>query len=130
MKVGFTGTRKGMTEAQKEAVRYLLVQMNVTQLHHGGCVGADLEAAEIARSLGVETVEHLPKTPGAKALLDRNKDIVCATGYLIACPHQREEILRSGTWATVRYGRKYGSSVIIIQPNGEIVPEFDELWWG
>jgi hypothetical protein len=39
---------------------------------------------------------------------------------VIAAPMSSAEILRSGTWATIRYARKAGKPVLIIWPNGEL----------
>ncbi len=46
MKVGFTGTRKGMTEFQKTEVRRLLTEYmhgRDMEAHHGDCIGADTD---------------------------------------------------------------------------------------
>jgi hypothetical protein len=43
MKVGFTGTRKGMTPQQRVAFAELVITLRPTQAHHGDCVGADAE---------------------------------------------------------------------------------------
>lgn len=132
MKVGFTGTRKGMTEEQKDALmRVLCFHGGVDgELHHGDCTGADAEANEIAGLLGWQTVVHPPLNERHRAFcgadrilpskdyLDRNKDIVEATSILIAAP-QGKEVKRSGTWSTVRFARKRGRKVIIITPEGD-----------
>ena len=46
--IGFTGTRKGMTERQKTSLNYLLASLSDCQFVHGGCHGADMEADSIA----------------------------------------------------------------------------------
>jgi predicted Rossmann fold nucleotide-binding protein DprA/Smf involved in DNA uptake len=53
--------------------------------------------------------------------LERNHAIVNESDFLIAAP-DGPETLRSGTWATVRYARKVGKRVLVIMPNGEILP--------
>lgn len=131
-KVGFTGTREGLTTEQEVTVTNLLV-VKAKELHHGDCVGADAEAHAIALQQGIAITIHPPDKPGArsfcfgtnfdkylpeKPFLDRNHDIVDATDVLIACPKQAEEISRSGTWATVRYARKKGKQIIIVYPSG------------
>lgn len=55
-----------------------------------------------------------------KDYLDRNRDIVNCTDILITCPSGYTEKLRSGTWATIRYARKIGKTVVIIFPDGSI----------
>ena len=48
--------------------------------------------------------------------LDRNKDIVNNCDLLIAAPKENTEVLRSGTWSTVRYAKQLGVTVVIIEP--------------
>lgn len=126
-KVGFTGTRKGMTPQQKDTLRTLLLPTD--RFHHGDCVGADAEAHEIAREVGCSPIVvhpsyidrwrahckgdlvHEPKPP-----LTRNHIIVYLTDLLIAAPATKHESLRSGTWATIRYARKGKKGVVVLEP--------------
>lgn len=115
-----------MTGSQARRVRLLLVEARregARSFRHGCCVGADEEAATIARSLGYELVGYPgrpvgdPKrstirndveypVPTVKSPeLARNRRIVDDSGRMIAAPREPAEILRSGTWATVRYAR-------------------------
>jgi hypothetical protein len=141
MNVGFTGTRKGMTEKQKDALEQIFEQdfnKGLDEFHHGDCEGADEYAHEMAGfyfakrvvhppidtryrayTIGEEHAYYLPKEYGyrkPKDYLDRNHDIVDETDVLIACPETIEEELRSGTWATVRYARKQGKPIVILEP--------------
>lgn len=128
MKIGFTGTREGMTEKQKDALWALLVDLDATQFDHGDCEGSDEEASLIAKKFGCFIVSHPPTnhshraftTPNvqriAKPYLDRNRDIVDETEVLIACPKENEEQQRGGTWYTVRFARKQGKTVHVLQP--------------
>ena len=134
MKAGFSGTEKGMTLEQKQTFANLLDLLDVTELHHGDCIGADEEAHEIAKSKGIRIVIHPPidskkrayckgasEVREVKDYLRRNHDIVDeGDGALIAAPLQEKEILRSGTWATVRYAWKIGRAldVFVIRPGG------------
>lgn len=127
MKVGFTGTQQGMTWYQLVALRGHLHLLGATELHHGDCVGADAEADEVAREMGLRTVSHPPADPKKRAFcasnemrepelyLERNHDIVDETDVLIAAPRTDEEQLRSGTWSTVRYARKRGKDVVVLR---------------
>lgn len=130
MIIGFTGTQKGMTNSQKRKLTSLLKSFQPGLVVHGGCVGADTQFHKICRDylsprpsinvmpsnirnkqgdwLGADTVA--PESPP----LDRNKRLVRLVDVLIATPTQNEEILRSGTWATIRYAKKCKVPVIIL----------------
>jgi len=149
MILGFTGTRKGMTEAQMRTFRkdpISTMMVNAYEFHHGDCIGADmqfhmeaLKEETKSQRLGirfslVRVLIHPPEEPGRRAwcktlygkilppkpYIDRNRDIVDACDALIACPGSILEDLRSGTWATVRYARRKGKPIFLIMPNGEL----------
>ena len=44
MKIGFTGTQKGMTTAQAYSFIELISGMEIDEFHHGDCIGADYNA--------------------------------------------------------------------------------------
>ena len=127
--IGFTGTRRGMTVAQRKALRALLLNGS-GKLHHGDAIGADAEAHDIAVALGRGVVIHPASLPdqrafksaadirSPKAPLVRNKVIVRETSVLIAAPGERTEQLRSGTWATIRHARRLKRPIAIIYPDG------------
>ncbi len=176
MKIGFTGTRKGMTPEQKRSFeRWLgtlcihgyadkkIKEEDTIEFHHGCCVGCDADAHALFLTVmnvvgnlsGSMTVLHPPdvtKLIDEKFLKDaviygaayytgnprrmqrvvaptgylaRNKDIVDATDMLIACPGA-VEVLRSGTWSTIRYARDKKKPLMIIWPDGKFKTE--ELW--
>lgn len=130
MNIGFTGTRKGMNSRQIHNLRSWLISHvdEIESFHHGCCVGADTQAHIEAYSLGLNIHFHPPiiqdyasdlrdfngvwNTP--KGYLERNRDIVYQSDILIAGPDGSKESLRSGTWYTVRYARKVGKEVIIL----------------
>ncbi|WP_143271556.1 hypothetical protein [Bradyrhizobium mercantei] len=129
--IGFSGTSKGMTGAQKTALRTILADVK-GELHHGDCIGADAEAHEIAEECGLLPILHPPTNHTKRAwcsspshlmrperpYLTRNRDIVDDTVALIAAPAEFDEQPRGGTWYTVRYARKCGKPIALILPDG------------
>ena len=142
MKIGFTGSREGMSDAQKEGLRALLKAHFVigAEFHHGCCVGGDEEAHKIASELGYWVVFHPPtdlrfvsgfmrsnlNSTGRRNLhqrvplpyLDRNREIVEETVELIAAPKENVEPVQKrggGTWATIRCARRLGRPVTILE---------------
>jgi hypothetical protein len=64
VRIGFTGTRTGMSVDQYETVRSLLMLAASdadVELHHGDCVGADEDVHELCLTLGVPVVIHPPR---------------------------------------------------------------------
>jgi len=136
-KIGFTGTRHGMTDQQKEAFCKLIESKEFVEFHHGDCVGADEQAHDLVDKLRkdgskkIKIVGHPPKYAGSRAhckfdfeftpddYLERNRHIVDATDLMIANPDTPEK-MRSGTWSTVRYARKKGKRIYIIHKNGRV----------
>lgn len=129
--IGFTGTRHGMTERQKEEVDFILRNRG-RALSHGDCVGADSDAHDIAVAAGVLTVAHPPTDDKLRAFREadmvlrkapyheRNRDIVDAADVLVATPAESEEQVKGGTWYTVRYARATKTLIIIVWPNGSV----------
>lgn len=133
MKVGFTGTRTGMTSAQSDQVAYVLNLLGVTEFHHGDCVGADAEAHELARARGAYVVIHPPvdeihrafcryadETLPALTHFARNREIVKNTEVLVAAPPAMVELTQGGTWHTINYGKKQLRDVYICWPDGSL----------
>jgi hypothetical protein len=97
-------------------------------------VGADTEAHNLVRENfhGCKIIGHPPTKKKSyvysicdefrepKDYIARDKDIVDESDILFATPLQDTEILRSGTWTTVRYARKKNKRIYIIKRNGEI----------
>ena len=125
--IGFTGTEQGMTELQKVSLSNYLKEYK-GDFHHGDCIGADEEAHQIAMELGYKIVIHPPINSKKRAFcregnilpkkeyLIRNRDIVYSSDILIATPKERNEIMRSGVWSTIRFARMIGNKVKIIYP--------------
>jgi len=134
VRVGFTGTQVGMTGPQCMVFMRLMKELGPVEFHHGDCIGADALAAKLVLSNfpDCKVVCHPPVYTSKQAnvgghvvlprkpYLDRNHDIVNASDVLVATPKEKEEQLRSGTWATVRYARRRGKKVRLVFLDGEL----------
>jgi len=145
-KYAFTGTRKGMTHRQMRALMLELLHYSLDggnpELHHGGCdEGGDREAHIIALALGFRVYVH-PSTnnaPPDKAYykytcvfaenplppLERNHNAVDGSHMLFATPAQKEEQMRSGTWATIRYALGRNKKQPVCGPHTVVIIHFD-----
>lgn len=123
MRVSVTASQAGITPKQYRDIEAYLLEHRPTVLTHGGCIGGDDTIDLLAAQLGIYRFVF-PSTITAKRIpdevlrsrgkvfifapmppLERNPKIVLAGDILLACPRQ-SEVLRSGTWATVRQARK------------------------
>lgn len=141
--IGFTGTRDGMTRAQKDVFASLLARMKPTEFHHGDCKGSDEEAHYMVCRLSPLTriVIHPPSIDTLRAYcrvtdnpstrcpalpyLVRNQNIVLNSKTLIATPKESSEQLRGGTWSTIRYAKKMAKRVIVIWKDGLVEDSHD-----
>lgn len=68
-----------------------------------------------------DTVEHVSREYYDECMLDRNRRLVKAAGLLLAVYNGER---RGGTAATVRYARKLGRRIIILNPTSlEVIEE-------
>lgn len=133
MRIGFTGTRHGATTAQLTTLTAELATLRragAHQFHHGVCIGSDVEAATIARSLGYSIHNHpstFQRTRGkfegdvlyqSADPLIRNEEIIHYSQHMLATPRTHEEERRSGTWHAIRYTRRCNKPLTIIWPDG------------
>lgn len=135
MKLGMTGNRDGFTDKCKERLIYFLNNTKIDEVHHGDCLGSDQQFHEIIteRSELIKIIIHPPKINTMRAFcksdnilpvkdyLERNRDIVNNTELLLAFPSSDKEVLRSGTWSTIRYAQKMNKKVLIFLPDGRII---------
>jgi hypothetical protein len=142
MKIGFTGTQRGITYLQRDELQRRMLGLEAKLLIHGACIGADFEADRLACRLGIprhaypsdiankRVAEEVLRLCNASELvyeptplrpLVRNHLIVHKCDMLIACPGEEFEVLRSGTWATIRYANKRNVPTIVIYPSGKVV---------
>lgn len=142
MIIGFTGTRSGMTEKQREKVLELLkgfteeIPSELVLGLHGDCVGADDDFNVCCLSENIGTLcrpctydsmrAHSTSQQIADPLppMQRNRDIVAQADVMLACPPNYTEIKRgSGTWATVKFTRRAKKPLYIIFPDGTMLEE-------
>jgi hypothetical protein len=138
MRVGITGTRNGLTDIQVENIYYWLAKSAWGgELHHGDCVGADVQVATIAAELGMQTVCHPPEKSDLRgwfasnetreplSYFARNRNIVDETEVLLVVPYQDKEVFLAstagGTLYTYNYAKKKNKLTIVFYPNGEVV---------
>ena len=140
MKIGFTGTRWGGSEAQKATLEKYLRSLQreslVFECHHGDCVGADAEFADLCAKVYrccVRIICHPPideshrafTTNAAETLpplthFARNRDIVNACDVMVVCPWDMEHQPRGGTWYTFDVAMKQKKPVFVVWPDGSV----------
>jgi len=144
MIVSFTGTSRGMTTEQKAALGHLLTQLQPTEIHHGDCVGADTECAEIAASLvsRPKIVAHPGKNANANehgllASSQHNDEVLAPMTHfarnrklvdllvgpddlLLATPFDSQPVTLGGTAYTIAYCQKRARKLVIVWPDGHI----------
>lgn len=147
MIVGFTGTTAGPTERQHAAMAVFLRRIPMTRFVHGGARNCDTFAHHIARRWHPDICIEIHPCPINSGVtvwmpagnceiypdlppLARNRVIVSRIHGLLAVPRTAEEVIGSGTWATVRYAREIGCPVYIIRQDGKLVcdPPTYEKW--
>lgn len=135
MKIGVTGTRNGMNESQNIAVwKFLSGMYEECELHHGDCIGVDVQVAEMAEILKMKVVCHPPEKTELQAFFKgntesrepkshfaRNRAIVDECDLLIVVPMDNEPQKLGGTWYTHDYAKKKNKPVKIFYPDGRIV---------
>ena len=139
-RVGFTGTRDGLTLAQLDALNDLFVRLidrdMFAEFHHGDCVGADATAHYLASFHMIPVIIHPPVNQRMRAFCAgayrmrtareygaRNRQIVSDTDLLIATPNSDESYRGSGTWATIRHAQDEDRPIFIIYPDGRVTFE-------
>lgn len=148
MKLGVTASRRGLTDAQKKTARELIAGLqDLTEMHHGCCVGGDCELADITLIVNSDTqiIAHPGQSArsGDNEWLDqphlgaadevrptkthfaRNRDIVNETDLLVACPGEKwdwpEVPKHGGTAYTVWYATHNNRPVWVIYPDGTFI---------
>lgn len=148
MKLGFTGTREGISAAQKEWLRQF-VRNNadyIDEVHHGDCVGGDNEFDDIVREIAscvTSVIVHPSNVEKLRAYVDckssragrpmlktvmleprppilRDCVIVEEVDVLIVMPKGKEPQRHSGTWFTYRYAKKKEKIVYLVFQDGSL----------
>ena len=139
MLIGITGTRSMLNASQKDRIQKFLQNYYThgSELHHGDCIGADAEVADIAKRLGYKIICHPPiknelrafhssdLTNVPQSYFARNRAIVDQTEHLIVAPFQDEWQPNGGTWYTHDYAKKKNKPLTIFYPN--ILSLWDKL---
>ena len=135
--IGFTGSRNGMSDKQKEGFSQVINNLGrIKEFRHGDCVGSDANAHSIVKEKDPNNhvIGHPTSYKKYRAFckcdiflkpgqyLDRNKAIVDSSEILIATPNGPEK-LRSGTWSTIRYARRKALPIYIITLDGKVIKE-------
>jgi hypothetical protein len=132
--LGFTGTQQGMTPEQAAALMLVIPRLAPARARHGDCIGADAEFHLACLTHNVPVYLHPPTIPAKRAFctlgvswcaaplpyLDRNREIVVGSDWMVATPKGTVEELRSGTWSTIRFARKRKTPLLIIFPDGTL----------
>ena len=139
-KMGFIGTRHGMSENQKKALEEILKSKDISEFHHGDCISSDSQAHEVLTKLkksnnkNIKLIGHPPKSKKTRAYCkfdielipdtfhNRNHHIIDATDIFVANPDISEKV-KSGTWNAVRYARMKNKKVYVIHKSGRIEKE-------
>ena len=125
-----------MTSSQRRAVVRWLARHQADEARHGDCIGADAEFHQMALNDAVRRIViHPPDNDKFRAFCEggtfgptkvvilppkpylvRDHGMVDAVDVVLATPATKVEVLRSGTWATVRYCRKVHRELIVFPP--------------
>jgi hypothetical protein len=126
IKIGFTGNRIGLNLEQIEQIKLILDNYSDIIILHGDCVGSDTDFHKLCTTykkthLDKKIMIHIypPDNSSLRAFnqgdllmdekpyLERNLNIIKNSSILIACPiDKHHEIIRSGTWSTIRQAKK------------------------
>ena len=137
--IGITGTRNGMNELQFNNIDNYFGGVNLDHdlisLHHGDCIGADVETAIMGMEHGFQIICHPPIVSDLSAYhnsdifrephtyFKRNRNIVDECEVLLVVPMDNEPQIKGGTWYTWSYAKNKNIPVIIFYPDGRVVHE-------
>lgn len=134
LKIGVTGTRSGMNEYQRHKVYKFLKEItnnggsSFQELHHGDCVGVDVQVAQMAKEFNFKIICHPPEKNELRgyfisdhykiplSYFARNRNIVDECDILLVVPYQTEWQKVGGTWYTHDYAKKKKKQIVIFWP--------------
>jgi hypothetical protein len=131
VKLGFSGSRDGLTQGQIAELKKYIRYYAPLEVHHGCCIGGDEDFHNLVRVLLPECwiVGHPPSDSSKvstvkltvdelreeKPFLDRDRDIVDEVYIMLFGPSGPEKRQpRSGTWYTYRYALKCGRDLHVL----------------
>jgi len=118
-----------LDDAKSESIRF----------HQGCCVGSDEAATQAIREAFGHRAWIIGHRPDISTMVSeycvtnsnevreplpylvRNGNIVTECQLLVATLQEMDEVIRSGTWSTIRAAKKYGRGYVIIYPDGSVV---------
>ncbi|NIT77309.1 MAG: hypothetical protein GWN58_22920 [Anaerolineae bacterium] len=140
-KLGFTGTRNGLSENQRAWLAMELQCNPPDKAAHGDCVGADADFHSLVRLYAPKCEIHIWPSlfeklrahchgdvmyePGKAG--ERDKLIVKFATHFVGCPPTDFEVVRSGSWQTLRMARNRLNKGLLkelhwIGPKGPAIP--------
>jgi hypothetical protein len=131
MILGFTGSRKGMTVRQSGVIAKFLIDNSILVVNHGASpvlTCADWEVDRIATELGIRVHRYPPKSKRPVDMLSRDRLVISVSDAILAAPNSFKEVLRSGTWATVRYCYAERKPMYAVWPCGCITELLERPW--
>lgn len=135
MRLGMTGNRNQISDRALIQLNAFMDMNTITEALHGDCIGSDKMFHEVCTERMIKTIIHPPTDNTHRAFckgdimkspapyLQRNHNIVDAADTVIAFPPTKKEIMRSGTWSTIRYARKQNKPIVIIHSDGDVEKE-------
>jgi len=132
-RVGFIGTSETLNPKQLARIRAVLVGLGATELHHGGRIGADVQAHVLADELGLwrfvhpdEEVDHRAYLPSEAVHPPEPREraqgrIVDMCQAVVAVPGADECSGRGATWRVVKSAEATRKPVVVVGANGEVL---------
>lgn len=137
MRIGFSGTRLGLTQKQRfNFIRWFQVECNnMTEWHEGDCMGSDAEVVAIVKAfrrtiINPLIISHPPlnerlrafayadEIRDAKGYVERDKDIATESDMLVITPKDYNRT--GGTWITANFALEQVKPVLCFWPDGTV----------